>query len=519
MGKEFNISGACNPERHYMVDISKTLADIKVLVDKGAYFTMNRARQFGKTTTLTALKKYLRDEYLVVYLDFQFISAASYKSEEAFVRAFARELVMSGSNVMDNDLASELDNIAKDKDEEYNLGELFIILSKWCAMSDKPIVLIIDEVDSASNNQVFLDFLAQLRGYYIHRDNRPIFQSVILAGVHDVKNIKRKIRPDDDSKVNSPWNISAKFDINMAFNVEGIKGMLEEYESDYHTGMNTVKIAELIFDYTSGYPFLVSRLCQIMDKELGECSWDKDGFLKAVKIILNESNPLFESLVNKLTDYQEIRGLIYEILFLGKDISYNALNKSIEIAKMYGFVVNDNEKVAISNRIFETILYNYFLSEELVGNNMYDAGLRDKNRFVDNGHLNMRFVLERFVETFNYIYGDQNEKFIEEVGRKYFMLFLKPIINGMGNCYVEARTRNMKRTDIIVDYKGEQFIVELKIWKGDKYNSEGEKQIAEYIEFYHLKKGYMLTFNFNQNKKIGVNEVMYGDIVIVEAVV
>jgi hypothetical protein len=77
----------------------------------------------------------------------------------------------------------------------------------------------------------------------------------------------------------------------------------------------------------------------------------------------------------------------------------------------------------------------------------------------------------------------------------------------------------MKRTDIIVDYKGEQFIIELKIWKGDKYNSDGEKQIAEYIEFYHLKKGYMLTFNFNQNKQIGVKDVMYGDILIVEAVV
>lgn len=25
----------------------------------------------------------------------------------------------------------------------------------------------IDEVDSASNNQVFIDFLAQLRGYYL----------------------------------------------------------------------------------------------------------------------------------------------------------------------------------------------------------------------------------------------------------------------------------------------------------------------------------------------------------------
>jgi hypothetical protein len=340
-----------------------------------------------------------------------------------------------------------------------------------------------------------------------------------LAGVHDVKNIKRKIRPDDDSKVNSPWNISAKFDVNMAFTVDGIKGMLERYEDDYHTGMNTGKIAELIYDYTSGYPFLVSRLCQIMDKELGACSWDNDCFLKAVKIILNESNPLFESLVNKLTDYQKIRSLIYEILFIGKDISYNALNKSIEIAKMYGFVVNDNEKVAISNRIFETILYNYFLSEELVGNNMYDAGVRDKNRFVDNGHLNMKLVLERFVETFDYIYGDKNEKFIEEVGRKYFMLFLKPIINGTGNCYIEARTRNMKRTDIIVDYLGERFVVELKIWMGEKYNENGERQISEYLDYYHLDKGYMLTFNFNKEKQIGVNEVKYGNKVIVEAVV
>jgi hypothetical protein len=182
-------------------------------------------------------------------------------------------------------------------------------------------------------------------------------------------------------------------------------------------------------------------------------------------------------------------------------------------------VVNDNEKVAISNRIFETILYNYFLSEELVGNNMYDAGLRDKNQFVDNGRLDMKLVLERFVETFDYIYGDQNEKFIEEVGRKYFLLFLKPIINGTGNCYIEARTRNMKRTDIIVDYLGERFVVELKIWMGEKYNENGEKQIAEYLDYYHLNKGYMLTFNFNKEKKIGVNEVKYGDKVLVEAVV
>ena len=30
-------------------------------------------------------------------------------------------------------------------------------------------------------NQVFLDFLAQLRGYYLNRDQKPTFHSVILA--------------------------------------------------------------------------------------------------------------------------------------------------------------------------------------------------------------------------------------------------------------------------------------------------------------------------------------------------
>jgi hypothetical protein len=516
--KVFNVTGACNPLKHYMVDITGRLEAIKELVDKGAYFTINRARQYGKTTTLRALCDYLQKDYYVIFIDFQFLSQSNFETESSFVRAFSKLLLrMIRIIKVPQETLDELVRLAGET--ENDLVTMFFALSDWCANSDKPIVLIVDEVDSATNNQVFLDFLAQLRGYYLDRDYSPIFQSVILAGVHDVKNIKRKIRPDDEKKINSPWNIATRFDIDMSFNVEDIKGMLQNYESDRHTNINVNSIAQLIFEYTSGYPFLVSRICQILDEEIIENPWTKEGFLKAIKIILNEKNALFESLINKLTDYPEIRNIVYEILFKGKDISYTALNKSIDTAEMFGFVVNQNNKVAISNRIFETILYDYFLSEELVGNNMYDAGLRDKNQFVDNGHLNMKLVLERFVDTFEYIYGDENEKFVEEVGRKYFMLFLKPIINGTGNSYIEARTRNMKRTDIIVDYLGEQFAIELKIWSGAKYNEDGEKQIAEYMDYYHLDKGYMLIFNFNKTKNVGVKEVLYGDKILVEAVV
>jgi hypothetical protein len=482
-------------------------------VDRGDYFTINRARQYGKTTTLLALKKYLNKDYLIIFLDFQFLSKENYESEKSFVQAFADEITFEGKKFIKDEDVQSLKSVE-------NLKSLFRILSELCDKSDKPVVLIIDEVDSASNNQVFIDFLAQLRGYYIHRESRPIFQSVILSGVYDVKNIKRKIRNDDDKKVNSPWNIAVDFDIDMSFSKDDIMGMLKEYENDNHSGMDVDKMAELIYDYTSGYPFLVSRICRIISEKVNmDSPWSKAGFLEAMKIILAEKNPLFESLINKLTDYQEIRNLVYDILFKGKDISYTALNKSIETAEMFGFVVNSNNKVVISNRIFESLLYDYFLSEELIGNDMYDAGVRDKNQFVDNGHLNMKLVLEKFVETFDYIYGSENEKFIEEAGRKYFMLFLKPIINGTGNSYIEARTRNMKRTDIIVDYLGEQFVIELKIWSGQKYNEEGERQVSEYLDYYHLNKGYMLTFNFNKNKKVGVTEVKYEDKILIEAVV
>ena len=41
--REFNMTGLCVPELHYMVDISTKLTQIRKIVDKGNYFTINRA--------------------------------------------------------------------------------------------------------------------------------------------------------------------------------------------------------------------------------------------------------------------------------------------------------------------------------------------------------------------------------------------------------------------------------------------------------------------------------------------
>jgi hypothetical protein len=49
MQKEFNITGNCRPAKHYMADVSGKLAQTFKLVEKGAYFIINRPRQYGKT--------------------------------------------------------------------------------------------------------------------------------------------------------------------------------------------------------------------------------------------------------------------------------------------------------------------------------------------------------------------------------------------------------------------------------------------------------------------------------------
>ena len=518
MERSFNITGACNPQEHYMVNLNSRLAEIKKMVDAGKYFVINRGRQYGKTTTLKALEQYLSDSYIVLGMDFQFISHSNFENEETFSRAFARELWRKKDirNYMSEEIQEQIKELKK-IGNKFSIGDLFGIFNEWCEESEKPVILIIDEVDSASNNQVFLDFLAQLRGYYLERHDTSTFQSVILAGVHDIRNLRQKIRPDAEHKHNSPWNIASPFDVDMSFSPDDIAGMLTDYENDHHTGMDIPKISQLIYDYTSGYPVLVSSICKIIDEK--SLNWNDSDCITAVKQLIIERSPLFESLINKLEDDTTLRKLLYSMLFQGRKFLFNAYDSAIHSAVMYGFVRNDNGTVIIANRIFETVIYDWFISLETTDSLIFSEGVNDKSQFISSNQLNMELILEKFIQHFNDIYGSQPDKFKEEDGRKLFLLYLRPIINGTGNYYIEAQTRDQRRTDVIVDYLGKQYVIELKIWHGDEYNTQGEKQLSEYLDYYHIDKGYLLSFNFNKNKQSGMHMIELNGRTIVEAVV
>ncbi|MBQ0102856.1 MAG: AAA-like domain-containing protein [Prevotellaceae bacterium] len=501
--KAFNITGTCRPKEHYMVDISDRLRIIREMVVKGDYFCINRGRQYGKTTTLEAIKRELSEDYTVFSISFEGLDDRNFEDASTTSATFLRLLARETRRFKDEEkVVSLLEEVAPRG--MTNICELDFedIVIELCSSATKPIVILIDEVDQAGNNPGFIKFLGVLRNMYLKREDYPTFQSVILAGVYDIKNLKLKMRPEDQHQYNSPWNIAVPFDVDMSLKAEGIAEMLAEYKSDHALDFDEKAVAQLIRDYTSGYPVLVSRICMIIDAE--KYSWDKEGVQKAVNAILMERNTLFDNMIKKLDDYPELETTLKRILFSGSRETYNPDEKYLQIAAMFNYISTANGQVTVACRIMETRLYNYFLAKNKASA-MSMHGQVDKSHFIIDGYINMQHLLERFVVHMNETYNmDKEHRFLEDNGREIFLTYLRPIINGVGNYYIEPQTRDHERMDIIVDYLGTRYVIELKIWRGNAYNERGEEQLKGYLERFDLQTGYLVSFCFNQKKQSGL---------------
>lgn len=91
MAKRFNTTGNCNPKYHYMVNIDDKLEQIEALINNGLYFTLNRARQFGKTTTMDLLYDRLSNDNVVYHISFE-TDADMFSSQEEFCKGLFMKL-------------------------------------------------------------------------------------------------------------------------------------------------------------------------------------------------------------------------------------------------------------------------------------------------------------------------------------------------------------------------------------------------------------------------------------------
>jgi hypothetical protein len=492
-----------------MVDTSKKLAEIKAMVDYGSYFTINRARQYGKTTILHQLEETLGDEYIVVSISFEGADDEDFMSPEAFCRMFLELIYNSLQFTYPPGEYIE----SWPADGVSNFRELSKHITKMCR--DKKVVLMIDEVDKTSNNQIFLHFLGMLRNKYLEREKAKdhTFHSVILAGVYNIKNIKLKMmnermyqRTAEENKIyNSPWNIAVNFKVDMSFAPNEIATMLKEYEADHNTGMDIEAISEEIYEFTGGYPFLVSRICQAIDEELDK-DWTPNGVQATLKIILVEESTLFDDLIKNIENNKKLYDFLYDLLFIGAEKSFNIDNSTVNLGYMYGFFKNSDGKVKVANKIFETRIYNYFISENQDKQKVTGVLQQD---VVKNGRFDMELCLSKFAAHYAEIFNERDSEFIENHGRLLFLSYLRPLINGQGFYHIESQLVDLRRMDIVVDFGRDQFIIELKIWHGDSLHQEAYEQLLGYMDSKNTTCGYLLTFDFRKgaNKQPGAKWV------------
>ncbi len=505
MTKRFNTTGVCVPKKHYMVDISRKINEIEKLVDDEFYFVINRPRQFGKTTTLNELYKRLNNKYKVIRMDFELIGE-DFVSEERFCNTFVNYMIRFIN--MDMKKASTFTELS------------YIIMD---VTKDDDVVLIIDEVDKNSNNRLFLSFLGMLRSLYLSREQElsTTFKSVILAGIYDIKNLKIKVRDVSEVRYNSPWNIAVNFNVDMSFSESDISTMLKSYATENNLLLDIGVLSKEIYKFTSGYPFLVSRICQIVDDDLlaeNKREWAASDIQRAVKILLEDKNTLFDDLIKNLENNLKLYECLYNILICGIPISYNINNPIIDLGHMFGYLIKDeNNNIAVSNQIFKEVIYNYMISKaDTITMSRYNF----KDNFIlEDNNLNMEHVLLRFQQFMKENYSTKDKEFLERQGVLLFLAFIKPIINGIGFDYKEVQISEERRLDIVIQYNKCKYVIETKIWHGDKAHKNGLKQLKSYLDIEGMDVGYLLIFNFNENKQYISNRYFIEDKNIFEVIV
>lgn len=511
MKKRFNVTGVCFPEEHYMADSSAKYARMLEMVEQGDYFTINRPRQYGKTTALFQITETLNasGKYLALRTSFEGVGDLPFENEASLSKTFI-DLLAKACKRADYELEEWIN---QQEDSVDSFSKLSDTISLLVEKSERKVVLLIDEIDKSSNNQLFISFLGLLRNKYLERTEAPTFHSVILTGVHDVKTLKLKLRPGEEQKYNSPWNIAADFEVDMNFNPGEIQPMLEEYAQDRGVMVDAQAVAERLFYYTSGYPFLVSKLCKIFDEKLlpkkTQSTWTTSDVDEAASQLVRESNVNFDELVKNLENNPALYQLALALVINEQDVPFDLNEPTTNLGVIYGVFTNRNG-LAIQNRIYQEVIASYMTTKLLVQNQERILNSEFAGSYqLPGNRFNIQKALLKFQELMKAEYHKKERDFLERQGRLVFLAFLKPILNGHGHAFKEPQISEEKRLDVLITYYQHRYVIELKLWRGQQAHENGLEQLANYLDSLGLEEGALLIFDHSEVKDWKVEEIVH----------
>jgi hypothetical protein len=253
----------------------------------------------------------------------------------------------------------------------------------------------------------------------------------------------------------------------------------------------------------------VSKICKSIDEDLNK-EWTLKGVENALKILLDDTNTLFDDLIKNIENNKDIYNTVNQLLIENERITYNVHVHNLGF--MYSILKNDNGKLALHNKIFEIVLYNYLIAKkhlEDIGrklDNYTTIGIYEK----EDGTLDIKRALIKYQEYMKSVYGKFDKDFIERQGRLLLLAFFKPIINGKGFYFVESQTGFEQRQGVVITFGGSKYIIELKIWRGEEYHQKGIKQLEGYLDSENADEGYLVVYDKNDDKEYKSETIVLG---------
>jgi AAA-like domain len=475
--KQFNTSGPNIISKHYTLSRTKYIEKGLDLVSDDRYFTIWAPRQTGKSTYFRQLAEVLKPiGYEVAHINFE-----NYKttSEKTFIKAFKEEITKFWGLVFT---------------DEIEISEVFRRIEQ---IKDKRYVLIIDEVEGI-NPEYFGTFLHSIRNAYHSRAEHSL-KSVILVGVTNIVGIVA-----DNA---SPFNIAENLNLPYFTYDESIE-LLQMHETE--TGqLFDNKVKNKIYEITAGQPGLVNGFAyQLTNRYPNEKILNYDQYLEVEHWYLNIA--IDKNVANIINKAKDFRPLVERLLFTEAKIPFEIDREAIKVLHTNGIIQEaDNRTVAFWVPLYKKRLYKAFYPYTNGEADRIGGEVVSRHYFDQDGKLKLDVLIQNFK---NYVQRRGFAVFREKTGQKdeagnpiyhsipeaalvyAFETYIQATIQELqGKTYREAQV-GLGRTDLQIQVKNEEFLIETKVFSVVSLFENGKKQLAYYCKHLGLNRGVYLIF-------------------------
>jgi hypothetical protein len=491
--RTFETRGPVEPARNYVVPRTEEIKDLRRRITEGRYIVIFAPRQTGKTTFFRWALNTLDETYLPIKLNFE--TCQNLSSDEFYTR-LKNHLCKGLKKVLpvdqfSNDTALQhfLENVSITSHS--SMINFFEQLGSF--LKNHRIAIIIDEFDGIPQS-VVKDFLHALREIYLSEEPNRCPYSIGIVGVKNITqlNYDRSI---------SPFNIQDEFAL-PNFTLPQVQKLLTQYTDEVGQAF-APEVIENIHQQTAGQPFLVNRLAQILTEEMNiglEQTITLSHFETAHKQILNERNVNISHLTTNIRRQPRFESLLMEICSYDAGISFNIHNDFISELVTYGVLkMSEDGFCEIANPIYQYCIIQAFRPLLNGLERQYLPEDADASDYLNqNGTINMRQLLanfQEFITRAGYRILQVPDTPQEFIGQYLLFSYLDAFVRQIhGFMYLEVRS-GRGRMDLIILHQQIKYIVETKIWEGNKRYQAGKRQLAAYLNLEKVQEGYYVVFD------------------------